>query len=54
MIAGRYELVSLIGQGGMGQVWLAHDGHLDRKVAVAVVGEAAPPRPGGTLGRRRR
>ncbi|QMU74304.1 serine/threonine-protein kinase [Streptacidiphilus sp. P02-A3a] len=37
MIAGRYELVSLIGQGGMGQVWLARDGHLDRKVAVKLL-----------------
>ncbi|MGA4841452.1 protein kinase domain-containing protein [Streptomyces sp. G45] len=37
MIAGRYELSTLIGQGGMGQVWTAYDQRLDRRVAVKLL-----------------
>ena len=31
---GRYEIRSKIGEGGMGEVYLAQDTKLDRKVAI--------------------
>ncbi len=34
---GRYEIRSKIGAGGMGEVYLAHDSKLDRKVAVKIL-----------------
>ncbi|MEU5402096.1 serine/threonine-protein kinase [Streptomyces sp. NPDC005963] len=37
VVADRYELSTVIGQGGMGQVWTAYDGRLDRRVAVKLL-----------------
>ncbi len=37
---GPYEVIGLIGQGGMGEVWQARDTKLDRDVAIKVLPEA--------------
>jgi serine/threonine protein kinase/Tfp pilus assembly protein PilF len=36
---GHYEVIQQIGAGGMGEVYLAHDNKLDRKVAVKILNE---------------
>ncbi|MCC0575051.1 serine/threonine-protein kinase [Streptomyces californicus] len=47
IIADRYELAALLGQGGMGQVWTAYDRRLDRRVAVKLL---RPDRVAGPTG----
>lgn len=37
MVDGRYRVISLIGSGGMADVWLADDLHLPRRVALKVL-----------------
>ncbi|MFI9176100.1 protein kinase domain-containing protein [Streptomyces lincolnensis] len=37
VIAGRYELQQLLGRGGMGEVWAARDGVMERFVAVKLL-----------------
>ncbi len=36
-LLGPYQLLSLLGKGGMGEVWRARDGRLEREVAVKVL-----------------
>ncbi|MEM6455891.1 MAG: protein kinase, partial [Acidobacteriota bacterium] len=42
-IPGPYQLLELLGQGGMGSVYLAHDPRLDRRVAVKRIADDADP-----------
>ncbi len=44
---GPYEILSPLGAGGMGEVYLANDGKLDRKVAIKVLPELMT---GGNVG----
>jgi eukaryotic-like serine/threonine-protein kinase len=37
---GPYELLSPLGEGGMGEVWKARDTRLDRSVAIEISKEA--------------
>jgi tRNA A-37 threonylcarbamoyl transferase component Bud32/tetratricopeptide (TPR) repeat protein len=43
LFAGRYEIVRLLGQGGIGSVYEARDKTLNRKVAIKVLGRPALP-----------
>ena len=42
-LVGRYRLLHLVGRGGIGEVYAAHDPELDRKVAVKILRADANP-----------
>ena len=41
----RYEVVSLLGSGGMGEVYLAHDQKLNRRIALKLLPSNPLPSP---------
>lgn len=43
VLSGRFTLLELLGAGGMGEVWRARDGVMDRIVAVKVLRNATEP-----------
>ena len=43
---GRYRLISLIGEGGMGKVYKAHDTLIDRDMAIKVLPTELANEPG--------
>jgi eukaryotic-like serine/threonine-protein kinase len=45
VIQDRYTLRELLGRGGMAEVWLAHDGRLDRPVAVKFLAQRSGQDP---------
>jgi predicted Ser/Thr protein kinase len=45
ILPGRYDEPRLVGRGGMGEIYLAHDRELDRRVAVKILDEHVAENP---------
>jgi len=45
VLQGRYRLIELLGAGGLGDVWLARDLHVERSVAVKLFPSPPPDDP---------
>jgi serine/threonine protein kinase len=48
---GRYQILEMIGEGGMATVYKAHDTHLGREVAVKIIRREDPDASGYRIAR---